>query len=141
MLGGGESAPHRHSLQSSGEGGISLFRPAASGIARTRERERRLQVAGHGREWGSGTDISAVAAQLGEWPTEGKQDEVRGRRGGPGAPRMLWRPRLAPGYRKGDLPHSRSGSPPTQHRPCAKPAGQVGGSPVRGFRSGAWGGG
>lgn len=45
-------------------------------------------------------------------------------------------PAAAPaGYCKGDLPHSDWGSPPTQHRPCAKPAGQVGGSPVRGCRS------
>ncbi|MXQ92547.1 hypothetical protein E5288_WYG000965 [Bos mutus] len=47
---------------------------------------------------------------------------------------MLRLPRLAPGYRKADLPHSHSGSPPTQHLPCAKSAGQVGGLPSSGLQ-------
>lgn len=37
----------------------------------------------------------------------------------------------------GDLPHS--DSPPTQHRPCAKPAGQVGSFTVRGCRNRGYG--
>lgn len=49
------------------------------------------------------------------------------------------RPRLPPGYCKANLPHSDSGSPRIQHQPCAKPAGQVGGSPFWGCRSGDWG--
>ena len=38
VLGGGESAPYRHLLQSSREGGISLLRPTASGTPRTQKR-------------------------------------------------------------------------------------------------------
>lgn len=65
----------------------------------------------------------------------GPGSEGGGRRICPGASRMLLRrrrPRLPPGHRKRDLPQFHSGSPSTQHRPCSKPADQVGGSPVPG---------
>ncbi|KAK2489007.1 hypothetical protein MC885_017367 [Smutsia gigantea] len=67
----------------------------------------------------------AVVAQSSDCPAERAPGEgARAAFARRASDALRQRPRFPPGYCTSDLPHSDSGSPPTQHRPCAKTAGQ-----------------